>query len=86
LSSNLIEVPGRVLPLEQIQSSSRSYDGGNDSDWIRHLRSLPMFTCAKMERWVILAPRDCCNEVKLFTQTLAKAAQGMSFTLPPPIL
>lgn len=87
LSNSLINVTGRVLPMEQIKSNAnKAYDGGYEADWTRHLRALPMFTCATMKTWVILAPQDCSNKVKQFATTLGKAVQGMSFSLPQPII
>lgn len=86
MSNSLVDVPGRVLAAEKISSNSRSYDGGSEADWTKHLRSLPMFTCASMRNWVILTPQDCLRDVQSFAQTLSKAAQGMSFTLPQPIM
>jgi len=86
LSNNLVDVPARILSFEQIKSKSRAYDGGFEADWTRHLRNLPMFTCASMSNWVILAPQDCCNDVNSFALTLKKTAIGMSFTLPQPTL
>lgn len=86
LSNKLVDVPGRILPLEQIKSNSKPYDGGFEADWTRHLRALPMFTCATMKSWVILTPQDCARDVQAFAQSLFKAAQGMSFVLPQPIM
>lgn len=86
LSNSLVDVPGRVLPYESIKSNKTAYDGGNEADWTKHLRSLPMFICATMKTWIILAPQDCCSDVKTFAMTLEKAARGMSFSLPQPTM
>lgn len=86
LSNSLVDVPGRVLPLESIRSHIKEYNGGYEADWTKHLRTLPMFTCATVGLWAVLTPQDCINEVKAFTQSLGKAAQGMSFPLPTPIM
>lgn len=86
LKNSLVEVRGRVLPPEPIKSHTKGYDGGPEADWTKYLRALPMFTCAVMKTWVILTPQDSVREVNIFAQTLAKAAQGMSFTLPQPIM
>lgn len=86
MGNNLVDVPARILPFEQIKSLSRAYDGGLEADWTKHLRSLPMFSSAMMVSWVILTPEDCCHEVKSFSQTLGRAAQGMSFSLPQPTM
>ncbi|XP_060844789.1 piwi-like protein Siwi [Rhopalosiphum padi] len=86
LSNRLVELTGRTLPPEPILSRTRGYNGGNEADWTKHLRVLPMFTSAIVKHWVILAPRDCCREVDAFSQSLLKAAQGMTFTLPRPVI
>lgn len=86
LKNTLVDVPGRILPAEPIKSNTKMYDGGIEADWTRHLRALPMFTCATMKSWVILTPQENLREVQAFAQTLAKAAQGMSFSLPQPLM
>lgn len=86
LTNKLVDVPGRVLSAEKIKSNTKMYDGGYEADWTKYLRALPMFTCAVMKTWVILTPQDCFRDVQNFSGTLAKAAQGMSFMLPPPIM
>jgi len=86
LSNKLVELTARTLLPEPIQSRSKGYNGGVEADWTKHLRSLPMFTSAIVKHWVILAPKDCIRDVEAFAQTLAKAAQGMTFTLPRPAM
>lgn len=86
MSNKLVDLTARTLPPEPIQSRSNRYNGGEEADWTRHLRSLPMFTSAIVKQWVILAPRNYCREVESFAQMLAKAAQGMSFSLPRPTM
>lgn len=43
-----------------------------------------MFTCASMKNWVIITPQDNMRDVQAFVQSLQKAGQGMSFSLPTP--
>ena len=86
LSNKLVELTGRTLQPEPIQSRTKGYNGGEEADWTKHLRSLPMFTSATVKNWYILAPRDCCREVEAFAQNLQKAAQGMTFVLPRPAM
>jgi len=45
-----------------------------------------MFTSATVKNWAILVPKDYCREVEAFAQSLAKAAQGMTFILPRPAM
>ncbi|XP_001949497.1 piwi-like protein Siwi [Acyrthosiphon pisum] len=84
LSNKLVELTGRILPPEPIQSRTNGYNGGEEADWTKNLRSLPMFTSAIVKHWVILVPREYSQEVDPFVQSLAKAASGMNFTLPKP--
>jgi len=86
LSNRLVELTARTLPPEPILSRTRGYNGGNETDWTRHLRALPMFTSAIVKHWVILAPRDCCKEVDACAQSFLKAAQGITFTLSRPVM
>ncbi|XP_029341114.1 LOW QUALITY PROTEIN: piwi-like protein Siwi [Acyrthosiphon pisum] len=60
LSNKLVELTGRILQPEPIQSRSKGNNGGEEADWTKHLRSLPMFTSATVKNWYILAPRDSC--------------------------
>lgn len=84
LDNKLVEVKARVLPPESIKSHTKTFDGGVEADWTRHLRALPMFTCAQLRCWIILTPQENIREVKAFTESLFKAGQGMSFILPKP--
>jgi len=86
LSNNLVSIRGRILPMENIKSIVRTYDGGCEADWTKHLRTLPMFICALPSNWFILAPQDCCSAVTLFANNLMRAATGMSFKLPQPTM
>jgi len=86
LSNKLVEVTGRKLQPEPIKSRTKGYNGGEEADWTKHLRSLPMFTSASVKHWTILAPKDSCREVEAFAQNLAKAAQTMKFILPKPVM
>ncbi|XP_025207261.1 piwi-like protein Siwi isoform X1 [Melanaphis sacchari] len=86
LSNRLVELTARTLQPETIQSRTNKYNGGNEADWTKCLRALPMFTSAIVKHWVILAPKENCREVDTFAQSLAKAAQGMSFILPRPAI
>ncbi|XP_050436939.1 piwi-like protein Siwi [Adelges cooleyi] len=86
LSKNLVEVTGRTLLPEQIKSNRGDYNGAMEADWTKHLRSSPMYTCAVMKTWVILGPEDSIRDIQGFAQSLYKAGQGMSFSLPQPVI
>ncbi|XP_050438179.1 piwi-like protein Siwi isoform X2 [Adelges cooleyi] len=85
-SKTLVEVPARVLKNENISSNTKSYTGGTEADWTTFVRSQPMYACALMKCWVILAPQQDIDDVKVFVSSLEKAARGMSFKLPQPVI
>lgn len=87
LDNALIKVPSRILPLESIYGKieSKRYDGGDISEWSRHVRSVPMFTCGNMGNWSLI----CCaplNETLIngFINNLRTVSTSMSFSIPPP--
>ncbi|XP_050437858.1 piwi-like protein Siwi [Adelges cooleyi] len=86
LSNNLVEVTGRVLNFEPIYSNSKNYSGGEEADWTKHLRMLPMYMCAVVKCWVVVAPVQNIQEVNNFVKSLERAAKQMYFTLPQPVM
>jgi hypothetical protein len=72
-----------LIFLEQIINESDRYNGGGLS---KHLRALPMVTSEIAKHFVILVTKDCCQEVDVFVQSLARAAQGNKFLLPKPVM
>lgn len=87
LDNTLVRVPCRVLPLEVIYGKieTKKYDGGDQSDWTRHVRSLPMFTCGNLINWSFI----CCaplneNLINTFIKSLQNVSKSMNFTVPPP--
>ncbi|XP_026819609.1 uncharacterized protein LOC113558350 [Rhopalosiphum maidis] len=72
-----------LMFLEQIINESNRYSGAGLS---KHLRALPMVTSEISKYLVILAAKDCCQEVDVFAQSLARAAQGIKFSLPKPVI
>ncbi|XP_050431012.1 piwi-like protein Siwi [Adelges cooleyi] len=86
LSNDLVEVTGRVLKPEPIFGNVKDYTGGDEADWTKYLRMSPMYTSAVIKCWVVMAPVQNKQEIITFVNTLAKAARGMGFTLPQPVM
>ncbi|XP_029341324.1 piwi-like protein Siwi [Acyrthosiphon pisum] len=84
LSNKLVTIPGRVLPQESLHGNNYIFPAGNKANWTVQLSKLPMFTCAEIQRWVVLGPEENGAEVRQFTNTLLQVAKGMSFNLPQP--
>jgi len=81
-----MEVPGRILRPQKILCRSTRYSSGEEGDWSNKLQSVPMFTSAVVKHWVILTPRNFCEDVDVFTQNIIQAARNMSFNLPKPVM
>ncbi|XP_026816525.1 piwi-like protein Siwi [Rhopalosiphum maidis] len=86
LNKKLMEVTGRILRPQKILCRSTKYNSGEEGDWTNKLQSVPMFTSAVVKHWVILTPRNFCEDVDVFTQNIIQAARNMSFYLPKPVL
>ncbi|XP_001947590.2 piwi-like protein Siwi [Acyrthosiphon pisum] len=84
LSNKLVTIPCHVLPQQSLQGKNYQFPAGNEANWTVHLCKLPMFTCAEIQRWVVLGPEENGAEVRQFTNTLLQVAKGMSFNLPQP--
>lgn len=55
------------------------------SDWTRHVRCLPMFTCGNMGNWSFI----CCaslndSVINGFIHSLQSVSTSMGFCVPPP--
>lgn len=86
LSSELVRFKGRVLSQQTIYSNATPYASNSEADWTRSVRSLPMYTSAKLHKWVILYPQQNESEVRTFVNTVRQVAKTMGFNIPPPVL
>ncbi|XP_066143660.1 piwi-like protein Siwi [Euwallacea fornicatus] len=84
LADTLIEFSGRVLPQETLYlRNSQPVQGGEEADWTRSLRSVPMFNTVHVDKLAILSPSRLAGSAKEFGQMLSKAAKGMSMNINP---
>lgn len=89
LAEKLIEIPGRVLPQEQILQGPGGrikYPTGADVDWTRNLRSNCMLSIGECRNWAVICPVNMKRDAGTFQEHLRKAAGGMSLNLPMPKL
>lgn len=56
LDTNLVEIPARVLPPENIIFGSSRESATQSADWTRHFRSSRLIICNKLSDWVLLVP------------------------------
>lgn len=86
LSNDLVKIKGRVLPSEKVYCNTKFYDSGENAEWSRHVRSVPMYTSARIQSWIVVYPNQNVNDVRQFVNTLKQVGNGMSFTLSQPEL
>lgn len=89
LASKLVEIPGRILPFENIiqgKAGNIRYPSGEGVDWTRNLRSNEMLYLGACQTWVVVCPANMKRESHDFMNCLRKAASGMSLNLPMPKL
>lgn len=85
LSQQLVEIPGRILPMETIVvGEGKQYDTGPDADWTRNLRSSKMLLNVDLNQWAIIYLGRSEKEVRYFVETLQKCARGMYFNIGRP--
>ncbi|KAK5647282.1 hypothetical protein RI129_002174 [Pyrocoelia pectoralis] len=87
LAQNLVEFPGRVLPVEKICcGNGGTYSAGAEVDWTRELRSNPMVHSVQLSTWVVVCPNRLKEKAQSFIQMLSRAAKGMHWSIPFPKL
>ncbi|KAK9504298.1 hypothetical protein O3M35_010663 [Rhynocoris fuscipes] len=84
-SQNLVEFTGRILQPELIlHGRGKASESPADADFTRNLRGQSLFKAVRLNEWIILYPKRLNNDVRIFTNTLSKAASSFEFHIPPP--
>lgn len=86
LRDDLLKIKGRVLNQQKIYCNGKMYESESQADWTSQVCSLPMFTSALLQRWVVLYPNENEIEVRAFIKTIQKVGDDMSFKIPLPEL
>lgn len=85
LDSNLVEVPARVLPAQQILfGNGHKYLCDSRADWTNEFRNTAMFRHVDIKRWYVIMPSQNVREAQDFVSLCIKAAQGMKMEIKQP--
>lgn len=85
LDTNMVEVPGRRLPGENIVfGQNKIVRTDHNADWSRDLRSISMFSHVDIKRWYVIVPRRNLQEVQEFVKMCIRAAASMKMHISEP--
>lgn len=56
LDTNLVEIPARILPPENIIFGNMKQSATQRADWTQHFRSARLIVCTKLSDWVLILP------------------------------
>ncbi|KAK2583778.1 hypothetical protein KPH14_009684 [Odynerus spinipes] len=84
LDDRLVELPGRILPIERILFRSNGVSAGPEADWTREFRHNQVIMCKPLKDWVLICMQRVRREVEEFLKNLNKAASGMGFAIDYP--
>lgn len=67
-----------------ILGNNAKYSAGNQADWTKELRALPMFVPGVMQRFAVICPAKFRGPCQDFIQCLQRSARGMSWDIGQP--
>ncbi|XP_049818094.1 piwi-like protein Siwi isoform X2 [Aethina tumida] len=82
IADKLVELPARLLtPESLLAGENRSYSAGQEADWTRELRSVPMYSTTEMKRLAVICPSRLFDKTEEFMTCLQRAGGGMRWNL-----
>lgn len=82
IADKLVELPARLLtPESLLAGENRSYSAGQEADWTRELRSVPMYSTTEMKRLAVITPSRLFDKTEEFMTCLQRAGGGMRWNL-----
>uniref|UniRef100_A0A0A1WMT6 Protein piwi n=1 Tax=Zeugodacus cucurbitae TaxID=28588 RepID=A0A0A1WMT6_ZEUCU len=86
LDTNLVEVPGRIIPPCRIVfGGNERYDCNEYADWTREFRNKSMYKNVDIRRWCVIALKRNLTEIQNFVQMCIRAANGMRMRIAVPM-
>ncbi|XP_046398366.1 piwi-like protein Siwi [Ischnura elegans] len=84
LSQNLVNLPGRQLPPENVYGNSRQPLENTLANWTKGMRSCRMVSLGVMNDWVIIFPRQMERDVGKWVESIQRAGGGMGMSVHDP--
>ncbi|XP_001605719.1 piwi-like protein Siwi [Nasonia vitripennis] len=85
LESNLVELPGRVLPMETIYFGSKKVLL-KQADWTVDVQDAVPVSCRPLKDWVAIVPNKSSESAKAFIELIITVASKMKFAISRPRL
>lgn len=85
LDTALVEIPGRVLPPENILfGNQKLYSCDSRADWTQEFRNCVMYRHVDIKRWYVITPRRNLRETQNFVKLCQNVAGKMKMTIANP--
>uniref|UniRef100_A0A671UJW4 Piwi-like protein 2 n=1 Tax=Sparus aurata TaxID=8175 RepID=A0A671UJW4_SPAAU len=85
ISSQLLVIKGRTLPVETICLQSSSFATGADSSWSREVVRDASISSIPLNIWAVFYPRRCAEQAEELVSTFKKVAGPIGVRLERPI-
>ncbi|XP_031598996.1 piwi-like protein 1 [Oreochromis aureus] len=83
----LLNLAGRVLPVERIYQGSRSYDYNPwAADWAKEMRGLAVISAPPLSNWLFFHTRRNSNEASSLLQTLSRVSGPLGISMGKPVM
>ncbi|XP_005729611.1 piwi-like protein 1 [Pundamilia nyererei] len=83
----LLNLAGRVLPVERIYQGSRSYDYNPwAADWAKEMRGLAVMSAPPLNNWLLFHTRRNGNEASSLLQTLSRVSGPLGIAMGKPVM
>lgn len=82
--TNMITVPGRVLPPEPILFASGTEIPNNNEDWTKAFRTQKLFRPESINKWVLVATQKDSQNAANLVRTMQKVATPLGFNIRQP--
>uniref|UniRef100_A0AAX7U8Y4 Piwi domain-containing protein n=1 Tax=Astatotilapia calliptera TaxID=8154 RepID=A0AAX7U8Y4_ASTCA len=83
----LLNLAGRVLPVERIYQGSRSYDYNPwAADWTKEMRGLAVMSAPPLNNWLLFHTRRNGNEASSLLQTLSRVSGPLGIAMGKPVM
>uniref|UniRef100_A0A3P8NS09 Piwi domain-containing protein n=1 Tax=Astatotilapia calliptera TaxID=8154 RepID=A0A3P8NS09_ASTCA len=85
--NQLLNLAGRVLPVERIYQRSRSYDYNPwAADWAKEMRGLAVISAPPLNNWLLFHTRRNSNEASSLLQNLSRVSGPLGITMGKPVV
>ncbi|KAK7934231.1 hypothetical protein WMY93_005127 [Mugilogobius chulae] len=79
---HLVQLNGRVLPVERIFQGQRSYEyDAWQADWAREMRGMPLISAPPLNSWLVFYTKRNYSEAQALIQSLGKVSQPLGIQL-----